>query len=553
MSLDDQLTKEKVESIAKKFVIERWEDYGKGDEKRLEDAEEKFSKLKSDLQNADPEKQYEMTELLKDYNEMIRDANFNKFVSFLYEPDLKKDARWKSDSELKEEYSEGEVKFGPVLFHRTDVPEYKERIELYNKEVEKFYKKRIRQAALKDSYIRGGAISALLVQEQNFAKAYLNSRYALNAEDHIKEENELISEMNHLASFFSIDDLFPEGYGDDGGILFLNRCNQVSNTYADIIKIIKFEEARSLDEITECSNMIVPNHSIIKKLGSGASGTTYLTYSEEQNKKFAIKIIHNKEPNAREAEILARIDNDNIVKVHYAGHFVKDKKTQARYGWYGGDENFIQHLIVYKEIYGIMMDYVEGETLRQILEKRSLSHDEALIYSAQILNGICGLREHGLFHRDLRPENIMVDSKNIIKIIDFGLSTERREFDNKSNRRYGGPTDFFSLGLITYKMITGEHLVLSRAEEMTTQSYANRIFELKQQFYDEKNQIRSLYQQRINNNVPSGLRDIITISLKSDDLEQIKHEYCKIKDDLKYYLMKKPDLIKKIIELEMKR
>jgi len=308
-----------------------------------------------------------------------------------------------------------------------------------------------------------------------------------------------------------------------------------------------FEFNHSAHEIIDCASIASP-YMIWKKLGEGKGGKTYLIYSKELRQLRALKILEpetqgqeNKNASKNplienpptEAQLMARLqrkDLENIVQIYEAGDEIAQKHGEKRFA--------------------IVMEYVDGMTISEIVEKEKLTTEKVLSYSSQILNGIISLRNYGIIHRDLRPENIMVNKDGIVKIIDFGISTDQEIITTEKNRRYGGPTDFFSLALITYKMATGEHLLLARKDEVSTESYARSIMELKKQIYDEKHCIKTLYKERIQQNMAPELQNIVIACLESRDLEQIKKIYEEAREDLKYYFMNKEDLIQRIRQLE---
>ena len=138
--------------------------------------------------------------------------------------------------------------------------------------------------------------------------------------------------------------------------------------------------------------------------------------------------MNSEKQNSKEAELMAKLegkDLENIVQIYEASkNSVKVKK---------------------KPVYSIIMEYLDGEKLTSVI-KSGLSDDKVLEYSVQIFNGIKSLREHGIFHRDLRPDNIMImrdyivkkswkdmdnygnfkiKKKDLLKIIDFGSATDK--------------------------------------------------------------------------------------------------------------------------------
>jgi DNA helicase-2/ATP-dependent DNA helicase PcrA len=134
----------------------------------------------------------------------------------------------------------------------------------------------------------------------------------------------------------------------------------------------------------------------------------------------------------------------------------------------------------------IVMEYVEGETLRQKIIARSLAAGDSLDIAIQIAQGLSKAHEHGIVHRDLKPENLMISRDGYAKILDFGLaklverkkrieagSSERTVIQVETHsgailgtvkymspeqllgRRVDLRSDIFSFGVVLYEMMTG--------------------------------------------------------------------------------------------------
>jgi eukaryotic-like serine/threonine-protein kinase len=122
----------------------------------------------------------------------------------------------------------------------------------------------------------------------------------------------------------------------------------------------------------------------------------------------------------------------------------------------------------------ISMEYVDGNTLRAVIDSGDLQIEEAIIYGIHIASALSAAHEKGIVHRDLKPENIMVDNKGRLKVMDFGLARMKgaqhitREENRIGTLAYMSPeqlrgdtidhrSDLFSFGIILYEMLTGFH------------------------------------------------------------------------------------------------
>jgi len=343
--------------------------------------------------------------------------------------------------------------------------------------------------------------------EYNFLVEYLNSKY-VNGKTKKEIKNELI--------------------------YFVRKSNR---DYEKLTRILKTGEAQDLDEIVECGN-ISSSYKITCRLGSGAAGITYKAYSRELKQFRAIKIINPKKVNQKEAELMARLqgkDLDNIVQIHEASNQIATVSKENRFA--------------------IVMEYVDGKTLREIIDKGKLPPDQVLDYSVQIFNGILSLQHHGIVHRDINPQNVKVNSKSVVKIIDFGIATDEPKATGKAARRYGVPenqeaNDFFSLGMLTYKMATGQDLIREKKEGEGSQTHANETFEKKKLFYYSKNRINGEFSTKIETEIHLEIRPIIFSCFEFTEPEVIQQAYIQAREDLKYHFMKKEELIAIIKELK---
>jgi serine/threonine-protein kinase len=150
----------------------------------------------------------------------------------------------------------------------------------------------------------------------------------------------------------------------------------------------------------------------------------------------------------QEVEIGERLDHPNIIKV------IPDPDRT--------------------EIY-MVMEWFPGKTLREILKKENkLAPDRATHITAGICNALEYIHSRGIMHRDLRPENVLVDDANRIKVIDFGgaMTASARRFtltklsqilgtseyvspEELKGKRGDARSDIYSLGVMLYEMLTG--------------------------------------------------------------------------------------------------
>ena len=216
-------------------------------------------------------------------------------------------------------------------------------------------------------------------------------------------------------------------------------------------------EPPSIDTLTT----LFPQLEIQDLLGTGGMGAVYKARQPALDRVVALKVLPPEiggdpvftQRFAREAQALARLNHPHIVAVYEYGQ--------------AGDTSFI------------VMEFVDGTNLRQLLETAALEPEHALVLVPQICDALQYAHDEGVVHRDIKPENILLDRKGRPKIADFGLSKLRHEGDHTEasltgthqvmgTLRYMAPeqmegtrdvdhrADIYSLGVVFYEMLTGE-------------------------------------------------------------------------------------------------
>ena len=198
----------------------------------------------------------------------------------------------------------------------------------------------------------------------------------------------------------------------------------------------------------------IDNYDILTFLGEGTFGVVKLGVDKSTEEKVAIKIIEKKRILDKVDERHVKREIDILKKINHL-NVIKTKKI------FEDSEN----------IY-IIMEYCEkGELFDYIVKEICLSGKEASYYFYQLINGLENIHKKGLVHRDVKPENLLINKNNILKIIDFGLSNY---YDGKkllstfcgspsytapemlTKEEYDGiMADIWSTGIVLYTMLCG--------------------------------------------------------------------------------------------------
>ena len=149
----------------------------------------------------------------------------------------------------------------------------------------------------------------------------------------------------------------------------------------------------------------VAHYQIISKIGAGGMGEVYLANDTKLDRRVALKFLSfhlsqdetSRARFTREAKAAAKLDHPNIVPVHEVGE-------------YQGRPFFA-------------MAHIEGQSLREVIKQGKLTVSGAIDHCMQICEGLNEAHTAGVVHRDIKPGNIIIDTKNKPRILDFGLAT----------------------------------------------------------------------------------------------------------------------------------
>jgi len=197
---------------------------------------------------------------------------------------------------------------------------------------------------------------------------------------------------------------------------------------------------------------VVSHYKILEKLGEGGMGVVYKALDTELDRIVALKFLphgltDDESEQARflqEAKAASALNHPNICAIHSLGEHE--------------GERFID------------MEFVDGKTLREIVPVRKMQ--DAIGYAIQIAEALQEAHTHGIVHRDIKAENIMVNSKNQVKVMDFGLAKLKGSLkltktsstvgtlaymapEQIEGKEIDARSDIFSFGVVLYELLTG--------------------------------------------------------------------------------------------------
>jgi tRNA A-37 threonylcarbamoyl transferase component Bud32 len=190
---------------------------------------------------------------------------------------------------------------------------------------------------------------------------------------------------------------------------------------------------------------------LLECVGRGKTAKVYRAHHEAFHIDVAVKILTSEarkipqliERFQTEAKVVARLDNENIVKIYDVGS--------------EGDDHYI------------VMELLDGFSILDLIEREGqVDPMDALRIARQTANGLAAAHDKGIIHRDIKPQNLLLLEDGTVKVLDFGLAAD---FDGAGERvgtpHYMAPetcrdgsadlgTDVYALGIVLYHMLTGQ-------------------------------------------------------------------------------------------------
>ncbi|QWU13498.1 serine/threonine protein kinase [Paenibacillus sophorae] len=240
-------------------------------------------------------------------------------------------------------------------------------------------------------------------------------------------------------------------------------------------------------------------YQVIERIGGGGMALVYRAHDILLNRNVAIKVLRNQFVHdeefirrfRREAQSAASLSHPNVVSIYDVGQ--ED------------------------EIHYIVMEYVEGKNLNEIIKERApLQVDEAVRIATQICDALDHAHQNQIIHRDIKPHNILIGRNGRVKVTDFGIaravtsttitqtgsvvgSVHYFSPEHAKGVATGEKSDLYSLGIVIYQMLTGSLPFLGESPISVALKHLQEEFE-------EPRKLNSMIPQSVENIILKSMR-----------------------------------------------
>ena len=248
-------------------------------------------------------------------------------------------------------------------------------------------------------------------------------------------------------------------------------------------------------------NMIAGRYEVVSHIGQGGMADVFLAVDTILNRQVAIKLLREDLSQdavsilrfEREAQAAASLAHPNIVEIYDVGE--------------------------YQDHHYIVMEYIAGKTLKQVIRSRGpLVNEEAVDIMKQLCSAVAEAHSRGIIHRYIKPQNVIVKADGSLKILDFGIATALGSVQlTQANNVMGSvhylapelakgepasfQSDIYALGIVLYEMLSGD--VPFKADQAVQVALKH--------MREPMPSVRA-----INSTVPQSLENIITRSTAKD-------------------------------------
>ena len=194
----------------------------------------------------------------------------------------------------------------------------------------------------------------------------------------------------------------------------LLRSDEAAESFIEEPVVALAADVLAEQHVQALAGQRLSHYKILSRLGAGGMGEVYLAEDLKLARKVAIKFLppalmadeQARRRLLREARAVAALDHPNICTIYEVGE--------------EAGRSFI------------VMQYIEGETLAERIKRERLELNEALAIAIQVAEALQEAHRHGIIHRDIKPQNLMLTARGQVKVLDFGLAKLAPERDVKT-------------------------------------------------------------------------------------------------------------------------
>lgn len=209
----------------------------------------------------------------------------------------------------------------------------------------------------------------------------------------------------------------------------------------------------------------VGKYNLVRRLGRGAFGEVWQAWDPSLKRNVAIK----------------RPRRDRVFTQEELKQFHREAQKLAQLGRVSGIVSVFDFGEQNNQPY-IVTDYIEGQSLKDVLKRKELSQDEAIDIVLEMADALAEAHAHEIYHRDVKPGNILLDENGKGYLADFGLAVTQHEQERErhaivgtfaymsteqargDNSRIDGRTDIYALGAVLYRLLTGKVVFIADNE-----------------------------------------------------------------------------------------
>lgn len=232
-------------------------------------------------------------------------------------------------------------------------------------------------------------------------------------------------------------EVFGDSLPDDANSV---DANSVAAQLVDASKLTPFQSSMLLDNLPQ--PIVMDEYVLLELLGEGGMGQVFTALHQRMDRVVALKVLHSSaDPTSaanerfmREVRVAGKLTHENIVTAYDAGNC-----------------DGINYLV---------MEYVEGKDLAEVIKSGAVEMRLALDYVVQAARGLEFAHGRGIVHRDIKPQNLILDKSGTVRILDMGIARLDEE-------------DAVDRTAATQAMLTGQGVIMGTVDFMAPEQAAN--------------------------------------------------------------------------------